>query len=302
MFNRLGPGDHAALSKFFQDHRYPLCEYSLASVTVWNRCLYEVSWKLDGDLLLLAETELQPPASRRLLLPLPYPFRDLPPAELAEISRRNRGDRYYYVPDTYVQPRRAELETLFDIAEQPGYMDYIYNSRDLAALAGGKYSKKRNLIAQFNKQTAAARKVELVPITSAVSGACLGLLDRWAHSPETGAHLEMLDCERKAILNSLKNFERLGMQGVLALIDGEAAGFAFGSRLNADTFVLNFEKALDNVKGLYQFLDNELAKSLPPHYAFINKESDLEKPGLIKAKESYSPCRKVKSCMLTLKP
>jgi len=64
---------------------------------------------------------------------------------------------------------------------------------------------------------------------------------------------------------------------------------------------MNFEKALDNVKGLYQFLDNELAKHLPPHYAFINKESDLEKPGLAKAKESYYPCSKVKSYMLTLK-
>jgi len=180
-------------------------------------------------------------------------------------------------------------------------MDYIYNSRDLAALAGGKYSKKRNLIAQFNKQTAAARKVELAPITSAVSAACLDLLDRWGHSPETGAHLEMLDCERKAIINSLKNFETLEMRGVLALIDGQAAGFAFGSRLNADTFVLNFEKALDNVKGLYQFLDNELAKSLPPQYAYINKESDLEKPGLIKAKDSYYPVRKVRSYALTLK-
>jgi hypothetical protein len=52
---------------------------------------------------------------------------------------------------------------------------------------------------------------------------------------------------------------------------------------------------------LYQFLDNELAKSLPPRYTFINKESDLEKPGLAKTKESYYPVRKVKSYILKLK-
>ena len=302
MFNRLTPADHPALAKFFEGHRYPLCEYSLTSIIVWNRCLYEVSWKLDGDLLLLAETELHPPASRRLLMPLPCPFRDLPPAELAEIACRNRGDRYYYIPETYVQPRRAELEALFTIAEQPGFMDYIYSTRALADLAGSKYAKKRNLIAQFNKQTAAVRKVEVRPITSAVACNCLNLLDRWPHSPEeTGAQMEMLDCERKAIINSLKNFEALQMQGVLAVIDGEPAGFAFGSRLNADTFVLNFEKALDDVKGLYQFLDNALAKHLPPHYCLVNKESDLGEPGLAKAKESYYPVKKVRSFMLTLK-
>ena len=301
MFERLKIEDHAALCRYFESHSYPLCEYSLPSIMVWNRCLYEVSWKIDGDLLLLAETELQPPASRRLLMPLPAPFRDIPPAELAAISHRNRGDRYYYIPESYVVPRRAELEALFTITEQPGYMDYIYNRTDMAGLAGRNYAKKRNLIAQFNKQTAALRKVEVAAITPANNASCLTMLDRWSHDPETGAHLDMLNCERKAIVNSLNHFEQLGMQGVLVLIDGEISGFAFGAPLSKGTFILNFEKALDNVKGLYQFLDNELALRLPHHYAYINKESDLEKPGLAKAKESYYPVRKVKSYTLTLR-
>jgi hypothetical protein len=88
---------------------------------------------------------------------------------------------------------------------------------------------------------------------------------------------------------------------VLVRVHGEICGFAFGARLSEDTFVLNFEKALDNIKGLYQFLDNELARRLPPHYVFINKESDLGKPGLIKTKESYYPVKKTLSYTLTLK-
>ena len=301
MFNRLKPEDYPALKKYFEKHRYPLCEYSLASIIVWNRCLYEVSWKLDGDLLLLAETDLEPPAARRLLMPVPHPFRDIPPGELAEIARRNRHARYYYVPQDYFERHKAGLGEFFTAAEQPGYMDYLYNTGDLAGLAGHNYAKKRNLIAQFNKQTAAVRKVEVEALTPENNGACLTLLDRWAHDPGAGAHLDMLNCERKAIVNGLKHFKLLELDGVLVKVDGEIAGFAFGSRLSDGVFVLNFEKALDNLKGIYQFLDNELALRLPPNYSFINKESDLEKPGLAKTKESYYPAFKTRSYTLTLK-
>lgn len=301
MFNRLKPEDYPALKKYFEKHRYPLCEYSLPSIILWNRCLYEVSWKLDGDLLLIAETDLEPPAARRLLMPVPCPFRDVPPAELADIARRNRHTRYYYVPEDYFARHKDAVCALFTAEEQPGYMDYLYNTRDMAALAGHKYAKKRNLIAQFAKQTAADRKVKVEPLTRANNGACLTLLNRWARDPEAGAHLDMLNCERKAIINGLKHFDLLDLKGVLVKIDGEINGFAFGSRLSDGVFVLNFEKALDNVKGLYQFLDNELAKALPPNYSFINKESDLGKPGLAKTKESYYPAFKIKSYTLTLK-
>ncbi len=301
MFQRLKPEDYPVIKKFFDKHRYPLCEYSPATIIAWNRCLYEVSWKIDGDLLLIAETDLEPPAARRLLMPVPHPFRDLPPAELADIARRNRHTRYYYVPQDYYERHKAGLDALFLAEEQQGFMDYLYHTRDMAQLAGHKYSKKRNLIAQFNKQTAAARKVKVEPLTRRNNGACLNLLDRWARDPEAGARLDMLNCERKAIINGLKHFDLLELKGVLVRIDGEISGFAFGSRLSDGVFVLNFEKALDDIKGLYQFLDNELAKHLPPHYSFINKESDLGKPGLAKTKESYYPAFKIKSYSLTLK-
>ncbi len=300
MFNLLKPENYPELKRFFDKHQYLLCEYSLSSILAWNRCVYEVSWKLDGDLLLIAETDLEPPAARRLLMPLPFPFRELPPRELADIAIRNRHLRYFYIPQDYIDKNLPEIKTFFTIEEQPGFMDYIYNSADLSSLAGHKYAKKRNLIAQFNKQTAAPGRVCVAAMTSANNLACLPLLDAWAGKMEIGAGMGMLHCERKAIIRALKYFDLLEMAGVMVFIDGRICGFAFGSRLSDGIFVLNFEKALDHVKGLYQFLDNELAKHLPARYALINKESDLNEPGLAKAKESYYPARKVKSYMLTL--
>lgn len=301
MFERLKPEDYTGLRKYFETQPYPLCEYSLPSIIAWNHCIYDVSWKTEGDSLLIAETDLEPPAARRLLMPLPLPFREVTPAELAAISAANRRVPFYYVPQDYYERHKAELEVSFTAAEQAGYMDYLYNAADLANLPGHKYAKKRNLIAQFNRLTAAVYQVKVEAVSAANSADCLAMLERWAHDPEAGANLDMLNCERKAIANALRCFDLLEMRGTLVRIDGAIAGFAIGSRLGAEGCVLNFEKALDSVKGLYQFLDAEFAKSLPSGCAFINKESDLGKPGLVKAKESYYPCRKAKSYTLTPK-
>ena len=300
MFNSAKIEDYANLHCFFKEQSYSLCEYSLASMMAWNHGAYEVSFKFDGDILLIAEKDIGLSGERRLLMPLAKPFRIIPPAELAALAARNSFEKYHYVPEDYLREWGAEIDKHFRVQEQPGFMDYLYNSCDLACLKGRNYSTKRNLIAQFNKITASSHQVKVEPITSKNSGLCLDLLDRWKGSQETDKCLEMLNCERKAIKNSLRHFELLEMEGVMVLIDGEISGFALGSRLSNDTFTLNFEKALDGVKGLYQFLDNELAKRLLPHYTFINKESDLGKPGLVKSKESYYPVRKIKSFTLWL--
>ncbi|MBU2574637.1 MAG: DUF2156 domain-containing protein [Elusimicrobia bacterium] len=302
MFKQLKAEDYPLLKDHFDIHGWSLCEYSLSSIIAWNRCIYDVYYRRENELLFISEIEIEKPENRRLLLPLTSPFRCPLPAELAGWAARLGYRQYYYAPQDYLAAAGpAEVEKFFSVKEQPGYMDYVYNASDMAGLKGHKYSKKRNLLAQFDKQTKEVRQVRVEPITRENSGLCVSLLNEWAGDPEIGARLDMLNCERKAILNALKHFALLEMRGVMVVINGKITGFALGGRLSKDVFVLNFEKALDNVKGLYQFLDREFAAGLGSDYAFINKESDLGKPGLAKAKESYYPCRKVKSYILTLK-
>lgn len=294
--------DHALLRDFFCARGWSLCEYSLSSILIWNHCVYDVHYRIEGGLLFISEIEIEKPENKRLLIPLTRPFRAPLPAELAGWAVKLGYRQYYYAGEDYLAAAGLpEVEKFFTVKEQPGFMDYVYATADLAGLKGHKYSKKRNLLAQFHKQTQAVRRVTVAPITPANSGLCVSLLNEWAAAPETGDKLEMLSCERKAILNGLRHFEPLGMRGVIVSIDDKPYGFAFGGPLSEDTFILNFEKALDDIKGLYQFLDNEFAKSLPAQYASINKESDLGKPGLAKAKESYYPRQKIKSYVLTLK-
>ena len=138
-------------------------------------------------------------------------------------------------------------------------------------------------------------------ITPANAGECLACLDVWRSERGDKDWNGLLECERQAITKALKNFHELELQGVMIAIDGKVKGFGIGSRLRDDTWVLHFEKASDQVKGLYQYLDRECAKRLFLGVTFLNKESDMGDPGLAKAKQSYRPAFRVKSYRLELR-
>ena len=59
-------------------------------------------------------------------------------------------------------------------------------------------------------------------------------------------------------------------------------------------FVIHFEKALDEYKGIYQYLNQSFAESLPRFFTLINREQDLGNEGLRQAKMTYRPCEFVK--------
>ena len=77
-----------------------------------------------------------------------------------------------------------------------------------------------------------------------------------------------------------------------------------GSRLNADTFDIHFEKALDSVDGAYVAINNSFARFLRdkhPQLQFLNREDDMGLEGLRKAKLSYCPHHMVEkswACLL----
>ena len=300
MFKKLQPHDYKRLKPFFEGQRYPLCPYSLASMIIWSECVHEAFYRAEGDTLYISEADMEDPSRRRMLLPILRPFRYPTPRELAEAARKLGIAVYHYVPQNYVETIGAEnIERSFTIQEEYGYGDYIYNTSDMAQLKGRKYSKKRNLIAQFSKTAGPAARVR--PLEGSCLRGCLELFDHWEKGQGGPVIAAIPNCERKAIVSGLTHFNELEMSGVAVEIGGRLAGFAFGSRLTADTFTLNFEKADSGVKGLYQFLDSEAARAVPAQYTLLNKENDIGIPGLKKAKESYFPLRVVKSYILTLK-
>jgi hypothetical protein len=190
-------------------------------------------------------------------------------------------DYWKGVSDSVLGPRRAELEDRgIEFTEDRDNFDYLFLRTDLAGLLGKKFHKKRNLVNAFvNSYRCEERPLsaDLVPHAAAV-------LDRWRE--DKGA-----EGDYAAAREALEIFGSVKMRGTLYYVNGRPAGWCLGERLaRGRMFAVHFEKAIDEYKGIYQFMNQSFAAALPPHYTHINREQDLGDEGLRQAKLTYRPC------------
>ncbi|MDR0638957.1 MAG: phosphatidylglycerol lysyltransferase domain-containing protein [Spirochaetaceae bacterium] len=193
-------------------------------------------------------------------------------------------DYWKNIPVSVLDKGGVEMEGI-EIAEDRDNFDYLYYRADLAALTGKKYHKKRNLVNAFvNAYPVREEKV----LTEDNIADAKKVLDRWhrdkGEDGDYAASVESLDC-----------FGRLKMRGMLFYVNGNPAGYCLGEGLARETmFAVHFEKALDEYKGIYQYINMTFAALLPESYVTINREQDLGDEGLKQAKETYRPCGFVK--------
>ena len=300
-FDLLKPEHYPKLKPFFAAQSQPLSAYSLASLVCWSQCIFDTIFVQLDDAMLFGERRMDDPHRKHLLLPV-CPNGPKPPAWLKDRAAANGFREYHLVPQTYLDGfGRAEVEKLFTVTEETEYEDYVYLSSNLAELPGRDYAKKRNLVRQFERECLDLGRVKVDAISPANAEECLACLEVWRAERGGEQWTGLLECERQAITKALKNLSACELQGLMVAIDGKVKGFGIGSRLKDDTWVLHFEKASDQVKGLYQYLDRECAKRLFPGVTFLNKESDMGDAGLAKAKLSYHPAFRVKSYRLALR-
>jgi hypothetical protein len=301
-FLPLTPRDYPRLAPFFIRQKYRLSTYSLASLICWNNAVYRSCAAVTEDALLIRGEFLdgrQPPF---LLMPI-SPDRQWVPEALHDLALDLGIESYWFVPGGYLRRfGRYPIADLFSIDEQPEYTDYVYLTEDLATLKGNRYSKKRNLINQFQRIYRATERVTVAPIESPAVPECIEFLEEWCLERDCDKDpTEDIACEKEAALKALEYADTIEMKGVLVRVDGVVSAIGMASRLTGDMGVLHFEKAFAAVKGLYQYLDQQCAQRLFCSTRYLNKESDMGIPGLAKAKKSYHPARLVRSYKLILK-
>lgn len=171
--------------------------------------------------------------------------------------------------------------------------DYVYSISDLADLPGRKYQKKRNHANRFWQSHPDARFVELTEENLSVAEE---LLQQWfaqrlAEDPHGDFHME-----QAALARAMKNYTRLGMEGLL-LMDGQTPlAVTIGSFLKENTVDVHFEKALQAEEGTYTAINQGFARYLRekyPQLQWLNREDDMGIEGLRKAKISYCPAKMV---------
>ncbi len=294
--------DYSFLKSYFDHQPFRISSYSLPSLIAWSNACYRSYYEIIDDTVIVATEAARNLENQHLIMPVSPAGR--PTIEyLRDLIVRTGYKKICFVPEDYIeQDRRSALETFFEIMEQPEYEDYIYLTRDLADLKGNRYAKKRNLIHQFKREYLLHNRVVTGPITSEEIPECLEFLEKWCALRECDSgQEENVACEKAAVIQALNSIDELDWRGLWVRLDGEINAFAIMSHLTKDMGVLNFEKAYPQVKGLYQYLDNECARQLFYDYTYMNKESDMGLPALAESKRSYHPVAKIKSYCLKIK-
>ncbi|MDR1983707.1 MAG: phosphatidylglycerol lysyltransferase domain-containing protein [Prevotellaceae bacterium] len=166
------------------------------------------------------------------------------------------------------------------------YSDYIYLRENLVTLKGKKLQSKRNFINRFLKNNS---NYEYKTLTSDLAKECIELEKLWYNKNVTAEEQDALSAERTALTLAINNMNALDLLGGALFVNGKIAAFTYGSPINYETFDVCIEKADTSVEGAYAMINNEFAKHIPEKYIYINREEDLDIPGLRKAKLSYQP-------------
>jgi len=172
----------------------------------------------------------------------------------------------------------------FTVSEDRDNSDYVHRVTDLASLSGRKYAKKRSHIKQCLKRHDCVFEM----INDQNIDECRALLTRWCHSRQCDLDPGLCG-ESRAISTTLDLFDEFGLLGGAIRVDGLIQAFSIGERLNDSTAVWHFEKAIPDINGLSQLINQWFARECLQGFEFVNREQDLGIPGLRQAKESYYP-------------
>ena len=174
-----------------------------------------------------------------------------------------------------------------------GNADYVYLVSDLAELVGRRFSKKRNKIKQcLNKHLC-----EYVPITSELLAECETMQENWCNTRDCGKNPGLCN-EANAIAETFAHFEDFELLGGAVRVDGIIQAYAVAEELHPGTAVWHFEKAMADIPGLGQLVNQWFSRYGLSDFDYVNREQDLGVPGLRQAKKSYFPHHMVaKNCI-----
>jgi len=200
----------------------------------------------------------------------------------------------YHTMKAATAQQAEKLATLgYSVCEDRDNFDYLYSLEDLVNLTGRKFHKKKNMLNIFIRNNECQAK----PLLEEYRDDALHILEQWnnQHDQPNDFH---------AAKEALEKMWPLQLCGGIFYIEEQPAAYCLGEELAlGKSFVIDFEKAVlgEDLKGIYQYINQAFASILPEKYETVNRQQDLGDPGLRHAKMSYRPVDfvkkyRVKSC------
>lgn len=276
--------------KYLLDGQERGCEYSFSNLYMWGRQSGAI---VNEHIVLFSQY------NRRSVYPFPVGVGDkkaVLDAVIADSKERGIPCRF-----TGLGPQETEIldklyPGMFRYHCDRDFFDYVYDIDDLADLKGRKYHSKRNHLKKFYDNFPDHR---VEPISAENIPRVKDMLDKWyqdrlAQNPNSDFQMEQI-----ALSKALRDYEKLGMDGLMLLDGDRVVAFTIGSRISNNTIDVHFEKSHRDIDGGYAAINCEFAKYIRnkyPDIRFLNREDDMGIEGLRKAKESYHPHHMVEKC------
>jgi len=280
----VGLEDQPVFAEYLDREPSEVCELNFANVFIWKDSEHPRWTILNGSLCVMVEPDFEDP----YFLP-PVGGERVPETIAACLALAPRLSR---VPEAFVRRFGAG----FRVEEDPNNFDYLYRVEDLAELKGKRYDGKRNRIRKFESTFAH----EYHTLMRADVPGCVRLLEDWFEGKLNGD--PCMRGEKKAIVQALASFERLGLKGGVVKVGGRVEAFTVGGRLAPDMAVIPIEIANPGLVGLAQWINREFVRREWSGYRLVNREQDVGLEGLRRAKLSYQPAGLVKKYNLFERP
>lgn len=240
-------------------------------------------WERHGGSILVYQINRQKPEARMNLYFPPLPF---DPAALRHGLRRMRdfnGDRpgrIVFVPERDALPVAREGLTI-----SLKWDEYIYDRAAVMALDGAGFKKLRQELSGALR----LGQVETRPYTRADRPACLALTEAWRERlSANGIKVGSSYSYTIACLTAADRFSPSLLKGLVAEVDGEVRGFAFGGPITSSVGCYYTGITDLSVRGLAYLVRYRLMAEFPD-LRYFNDSTDSERPGLSQLKHRFRP-------------
>jgi len=267
---------------FFKYKKGRTADYTIGAMYMW-RDFYKTSYAIYEGMLLHRVKFLN---RTSFTYPVGDGSFDKAIAALKEYCRKENIPLWFCTVPKEVVPAIVEgYQGTIPAQPNRDWADYLYLAKDLAEMAGRRYSGQRNHINKFKK---------LYPDYSYhrinsdnIQRVTQFLIDFGKYH---GKESSLAQEELKRAIELMTYFDRFRLKGAFIEVDGRIIAMTVGEIVQ-DTLYCHVEKAIRDYEGAYQMIVKEFASDMVSSYGitYINREDDVGDEGLRKSKLSYHP-------------
>ena len=216
---------------------------------------------------------------------------------LADAKGRGKKAKFVSLTERTADELERAFPGRFHLVEDPDLAEYMYLTRIMSTFSGHALKKRREEVHAFWR---------MYTERAAVSGIgpediedILSYEQKWLAANKETHDMHALKREERMIRLQMTHFDKLHLSGIALRIDGEIAGFGYGTRLSDQCYDAIVEKGDRQVPHIYKVLRQESVKRCAMDCEYVNMEEDVGVPGLRSLKRAYQPAYLLRKIIAT---